>query len=63
MTPTSTRSAGDSALYRAVWRWHFIAGLIILPFLLIIAVTGAIYLFKDEFNDRGLWRSAACRTG
>ncbi len=50
MTPTSTRSAGDSALYRAVWRWHFIAGLIILPFLLIIATTGAIYLFKDEFN-------------
>ncbi|MGY9049709.1 MAG: PepSY-associated TM helix domain-containing protein, partial [Rhodobacterales bacterium] len=50
MTPTSKRTSGDCALYRAVWRWHFIAGLIILPFLLTLAVTGAIYLFKDEFN-------------
>lgn len=50
MTDTTTR-ADSSALYRAVWRWHFIAGLVILPFVLIIAVTGAIYLFKDEINN------------
>ena len=50
MTDTTTR-ADTSALYRAVWRWHFIAGLVILPFVLIIAVTGAIYLFKDEINN------------
>ncbi len=47
-TPTPQRS---SALYRAVWRWHFFAGLIVLPFVILIAVTGAIYLFKDEIND------------
>jgi len=41
----------SSALYRAVWRWHFIAGLLILPFVFIIAVTGGIYLFKDEINN------------
>ncbi|MFV0384710.1 PepSY-associated TM helix domain-containing protein [Paracoccus sp. (in: a-proteobacteria)] len=46
-----TRHAGSAALYRAVWRWHFIAGLVVLPFMLILAVTGAIYLFKDEIND------------
>lgn len=40
-----------AALYRAVWRWHFYAGLICAPFLLILAVTGAIYLFNDEIND------------
>lgn len=40
-----------ATLYRAVWRWHFYAGLICAPFLLILAVTGAIYLFNDEIND------------
>lgn len=39
------------ALYRAVWRWHFYAGLICAPFLFVLAVTGAIYLFNDEIND------------
>lgn len=40
-----------AALHRAVWRWHFYAGLICAPFMLILAVTGAIYLFNDEIND------------
>ncbi|WBH17376.1 PepSY-associated TM helix domain-containing protein [Sphingomonas radiodurans] len=39
-----------SRAYRAIWRWHFYAGLIVAPFLLILAVTGAIYLFNDELN-------------
>ena len=30
---TAARSASD--LYRAVWRWHFYAGLLVLPFLII----------------------------
>ena len=38
-------------LYRAVWRWHFYAGLLVLPFMILLAVTGGIYLFKDEIND------------
>ncbi|MCA0994874.1 PepSY-associated TM helix domain-containing protein [Alloyangia pacifica] len=46
-----THRAASAALYRAVWRWHFIAGLVILPFVLILAITGGIYLFKDEIND------------
>ncbi len=41
----------DARLYRTIWRWHFYAGLIVAPFLLILSVTGAIYLFKDELND------------
>lgn len=51
MSNTSSRAATASALYRAVWRWHFYAGLIVLPFMILIAVTGALYLFKDEIND------------
>lgn len=50
MTDTKNPAAG-AALYRAVWRWHFIAGLVVLPFVLILAVTGGIYLFKDEINN------------
>ncbi len=42
--------APASDLYRAVWRWHFYAGLLVLPFLITLAVTGAIYLFRDEVD-------------
>lgn len=38
-------------IYRAIWRWHFYAGLLVLPFMLILAVTGAIYLFHTEIDD------------
>ncbi|QFU00734.1 PepSY-associated TM helix [Halomonas sp. THAF5a] len=36
--------------YRAVWRWHFYAGLIVLPFLISLAITGALYLFHDDID-------------
>jgi uncharacterized iron-regulated membrane protein len=42
---------GASDLYRAIWRWHFFAGLIAIPFMLLLAVTGAIYLLNTEIND------------
>ena len=44
----AARSPSD--LYRAVWRWHFYAGLLVLPFLITLAVTGALYLFRDEID-------------
>jgi uncharacterized iron-regulated membrane protein len=37
-----------TALYRTIWRWHFYAGLLVIPFILILSVTGAIYLFKPQ---------------
>ncbi|MBX9576351.1 MAG: PepSY domain-containing protein [Caulobacteraceae bacterium] len=40
-----------SGAYRAVWRWHFYAGLLVLPFLMLMALTGGIYLFKAEIDD------------
>ncbi|TWB23398.1 putative iron-regulated membrane protein [Nitrospirillum amazonense] len=48
---TSTAAKPYGPLYRLVWRWHFYAGLAVAPFLVILAVTGAIYLFNDEIND------------
>ncbi|OBZ96814.1 PepSY-associated TM helix domain-containing protein [Pararhizobium polonicum] len=44
----AVRSPSD--LYRAVWRWHFYAGLLVLPFLVTLAITGALYLFRDEID-------------
>ncbi|MGV3486883.1 MAG: PepSY-associated TM helix domain-containing protein [Planctomycetaceae bacterium] len=41
--------------YRTVWRWHFYAGMLSIPFVLILSITGAIYLFKSQlqaWNDR-----------
>ena len=40
----------DKDTYRGVWRWHFYAGLFVLPFVLILSVTGAIYLFKPQID-------------
>lgn len=46
-----------SGAYRTVWRWHFYAGLLVLPFLMLLALTGGLYLFKGEIDGlayRGL---------
>lgn len=45
------RATAPSPLYRAIWRWHFYAGLLVIPFMILLAVTGGIYLFKDELNS------------
>ncbi|MGH6850549.1 MAG: PepSY-associated TM helix domain-containing protein, partial [Methylocella sp.] len=47
---TSNSSATQTALYRAVWRWHFLAGLFALPILLNMAITGGLYLFAPEIS-------------
>lgn len=47
-TGAAVHSASD--LYRAVWRWHFYAGLLVLPFMITLAITGALYLFRDEID-------------
>ncbi|MCQ0971330.1 PepSY domain-containing protein [Paracoccus sp. TK19116] len=50
MDATSRPRAAASDLYRAVWRWHFYAGLLVLPFLITLSLTGAAYLFRDEID-------------
>ncbi|MED4082279.1 PepSY domain-containing protein [Halalkalibacterium halodurans] len=39
------------SLYQVIWRWHFYAGVIVAPFLIILAVTGGIYLFKPQIEQ------------
>ena len=36
--------------YRTIWRWHFYAGLIAIPFILWLATTGSIYLFRPQIE-------------
>ncbi len=43
-------ASAPSPLYRAIWRWHFYAGLLSVPFMILLAVTGSVYLFKNEIN-------------
>lgn len=43
-----TKKPDEKKFYRAVWRWHFYAGLFVVPFMVILSVTGIIYLFKPQ---------------
>lgn len=42
-----TRSGG---WFRAVWRWHFFASIVVVPVLLVLAATGLIYLFRFQLE-------------
>jgi uncharacterized iron-regulated membrane protein len=35
---------------RSVWRWHFYAGVLCVPFVIWLALTGTIYLFKPQID-------------
>lgn len=52
-----------SGAYRAVWRWHFYAGLLVLPVLMMMALTGGLYLFADEIDDLAQRRVSAVAPG
>jgi uncharacterized iron-regulated membrane protein len=36
--------------YATVWRWHFYAGILCVPFVCWLAITGAIYLFRPDIE-------------
>jgi len=46
-------------LYRTLWRWHFYAGLLVVPLVMILSLSGAAYLFKPQV-DR--WEERAFRS-
>ena len=55
--PTSKHPSGEIAAthrrwpdHRTVWRWHFYAGILCIPFVLWLAATGSIYLFKPQID-------------
>jgi uncharacterized iron-regulated membrane protein len=38
-------------IYRILWRWHFYAGLLCIPFVIILSISGAIYLFTPQIES------------
>ena len=34
-----------------LWKWHFIAGVISLPFIILLSITGGIYLFNASYQE------------
>lgn len=46
-----TKPFASTALYRAVSRWHFYAGLFVLPFLLILSLSGALMLLSKPIEQ------------
>ena len=49
-TPRTGSRPGSGGWFRAVWRWHFFASIVIVPVLLVLATTGLIYLFRFQLE-------------
>ena len=39
------------SFYNLAWRWHFYAGLLVIPFLILLSLTGIVYLFKPQLDQ------------
>ncbi len=50
MTDLRAPARPRPGLFRAVWRWHFYASFLVIPVLLLLAVTGLIYLFRFQLE-------------
>ncbi|MBV6303910.1 PepSY domain-containing protein [Candidimonas humi] len=48
-SPARPANAAHAA-YRTLWRWHFYAALFVMPFLVILAVTGTLYCFQPQIE-------------
>jgi uncharacterized iron-regulated membrane protein len=50
--PSQDASSADAqSFYVTAWRWHFYAALYVLPFLIMLAVTGLIMLWISAFSE------------
>lgn len=43
-------STPNVSFYNLAWRWHFYAGLFVAPFMILLSLTGIIYLFKPQLD-------------
>jgi len=41
-----------NSFYKWIFKWHLIGGIVLLPIILIISITGSIYLFKDKYEQK-----------
>ncbi len=47
---TTMPQISKPAFYNAIWRWHFYAGLLCIPFVIWLALTGSIYLWRPQIE-------------
>lgn len=52
-TLATATTENPGAGYRAAWRWHFYAGILVAPMAIFLALTGAIYLWQPQYEA---WR-------
>lgn len=50
MNDSANQAPRNVALYRTIWRWHFYAAVYVLPFIVLLSLTGALYLFKPQID-------------
>ena len=58
-----SKLVGGDNLYRTIWRWHFYAGLFVMPMMLVLSLTGAMYLFKPQVErwEERAWQGLETR--
>ncbi|MGL4609613.1 MAG: PepSY-associated TM helix domain-containing protein [Trueperaceae bacterium] len=52
-TPTSTEAAQEGSankFYLATWRWHFYAGIYVIPFMIMLSLTGLVMLYHNQIE-------------
>ncbi|AKS47554.1 Uncharacterized iron-regulated membrane protein [Octadecabacter temperatus] len=56
VSDAQVQSDRTNILYKAAWRWHFYAGLYVIPFLIMLALTGLVMLWISVLSGRdGEW--------
>jgi uncharacterized iron-regulated membrane protein len=40
----------SNSLYQTFWRWHFYGGILFAPFLILLSISGALYLYQTEIE-------------
>jgi len=48
---TIAKRASSRKLYQLIIRWHFFCGLLFIPLIIVISISGCIYLFEDEYEE------------
>ena len=48
--PQLKEASRAKSIYFMTWRWHFYAGLFVIPFMLMLSLTGLVMLFDDEIE-------------
>lgn len=50
LSSTADATAAPMARYAMLWRWHFYAALFVMPLLIVLGITGTIYLYKPQIE-------------